>query len=106
MRISSRSSGRAPLAVLVGALVALPALAGTLEGTVVGSSGAPKRFVRVEVLGPRNEALFTGQDGAFKVEVPEGRYSVRITERNRRMEFEDVLVPGQGSSARTFQVEW
>ncbi|KFA87979.1 hypothetical protein Q664_44195 [Archangium violaceum Cb vi76] len=101
-----RRDGWGLLAVLGGVLVGLPALAGTLKGTVVGNSGAPKRFVRVEVLGPEKEALFTGQDGTFTVEVPEGSYSVRITERNRRMEFEDVQVPGAGHAAETFQVEW
>lgn len=92
--------------LLAGALVALPALAGTLQGTVIGSSGAPKRFVRVEVTGPASEAAFTGTDGVFKVELPAGRYTVRVTERNRRMEFEAVQVPARGPVAETFQVEW
>lgn len=104
--IFRRRDGWGLPAMLAGVLVGLPALAGTLKGTVVGTSGAPKRFARVEVLGPENKALFTGQDGTFTVEVPTGSYSVRITERNRRMEFEDVQVPGDGRAAETFQVKW
>jgi hypothetical protein len=84
----------------------MPAQAGTLVGTVVGEAGAPKSFVRVEVLGPRSEDIFTGKDGTFTLDLPGGRYNVRITERNRRMEFSDIHVPGEGRAAETFRVEW
>lgn len=106
MKTSYRQAGRGLCAVLVAMLVALPAMAGSLMGTVVGSGGAPKRFVRVEVIGPDTAALFTGQEGTFVVDLAGGRYSVRVTERNRRMEFKDIQVPAEGQVSQTFQVEW
>lgn len=106
MKTSCRHAGRGLCAVLAATLVALPAMAGTLEGTVVGNGGVPKRFVRVEVTGPDTAASFTGPKGTFVMDLAGGRYTVRVTERNRRMEFEDIQVPAEGQVSQTFQVAW
>lgn len=75
------------------------AVAGTLQGTVVGKEGAPKEYVRVEVSGPASRTVFTGEDGSFSLELPGGRYVLRVSERNRHMSF-DVDVPDKGPPPR------
>ncbi len=105
MKTTLLRAARVLLALAPGGLISLPASAGTLEATVTGRSGKPKQYVRVELIGPQSRTLFTNQHGQLAVEVPGGSYVVRITERNRQMEFE-VEVPEEGEAAETLELEW
>jgi hypothetical protein len=88
-----------------GLLTSLPAHAGTLKATITGKSGQPKPYVRVELIGPETHTLFTSQEGQLTAELPKGSYVLRVTERNRRMEF-NVKVPAQGQLNPTFELAW
>lgn len=93
------------LALVLGLVPSGPAGAGTLRATITGKSGKPKPYVRVEVIGPETRTLFTGQAGQLSTELPGGSYVVRVTERNRRMEF-TVEVPDQGQINPTLELKW
>lgn len=105
MRTSLLRAARLLLSLVLGLLASLPASAGTLQATITGKAGRPKQYVRVEIIGPKTQTLFTGQKGQFSTELPGGSYVIRITERNRRMEF-NVEVPEQGRINPTLELKW
>jgi hypothetical protein len=86
-------------------LVSLPASAGHLEATITGQSGEPRPYVRVELIGPEDQQLFTTQEGKLSAELPGGSYVLRVTDRNRRMEFH-LDVPQRGQLQRTLKLDW
>jgi len=65
-----------------------------LKGVVIGSNNAPKPGVAVDILGPTRVFTETNQEGKFSVEVVAGRYTVRVRDGSRRMEF-PVVAPNQ-----------
>lgn len=105
MRTSLPRAACLLLPLVLGLLQSLPASAGTLQATIKGKSGKPKQYVRVEIIGPETRTLFTSQEGQLSTELPGGSYVVRVTERNRRMEF-SVEVPEQGQINPTLELKW
>jgi len=85
-------------------LVVLPAagVADPLEGAVVGKDGVPKPYVRIDIIGPRKVVVVADDNGRFAVDVPPGRYKVRVTDKRRRMDF-DASSPAQGQQ---FMLTW
>jgi hypothetical protein len=93
------------VALLPGMLLGLPAAASTLEAQVIGSAGAPKPYVRVELAGPERLILFTNERGKLSRELPGGSYVLTVSERNRRQDF-PVQVPREGTVSRKLTLEW
>jgi hypothetical protein len=86
------------------ATIVVPAEAGTLTGVVVGKAENPKPYVRVEINGPENRTTFTDQSGKFSVNLLDGRYTIRIIEGGRSMEFSaDVSA---NAPVTTFRLGW
>ena len=73
-----------------------------LGGTIVGKDGQPKPYVRIDIIGPRKVVVVADDNGRFAVDVPQGRYKVRVTDNRRRMDF-DAASPSQGQQ---FQLSW
>jgi hypothetical protein len=73
-----------------------------LEGTVVGRDGNPKPSLRIDIIGPRKVVVVTDDNGRFAVDVPPGRYKVRVTDNRRRMDFN----ASSPSSGNRFQLNW
>lgn len=91
----------------LGALMAsLPAQGAVVKGSVIGKSGQPRPYVRVDVAGPQSQTLFTDAKGTFAVELPGGDYVVRVTERNQRMQFDLRVADDEGSTAPRFELRW
>jgi hypothetical protein len=87
--------------------MSMPALPATgsadpLDGTVVGKDGQPKPYVRIDIIGPRRVVVVADDTGRFAVDVPQGRYKVRVTDNRRRMDF-DATSPSQGQQ---FKLSW
>lgn len=74
-----------------------------LSGVVVGSNNAPKPGVAVDILGPTRVFTETNLEGRFSALVVEGRYTVRVRDGSRRMEF-PVVVPSE--SEVRLRVSW
>src|SRR5215212_1254601 len=70
--------------VLFVLLFPLSALAATIRGTVTDSAGQPLAGAVVAVEGQRSAV--TGADGAFAIEVPDGRYTLRVSHAGFRGE--------------------
>lgn len=100
----SARTGVVLLVLLIGILFGTHAAAASLGGTVQGSAGAPKGYVRVDAFGPGNQQTFTDQNGKFTLDLPEGEYTIQISERDRVVAFK-VRIPRQGLQ-KTFVVEW
>jgi hypothetical protein len=83
-------------------MLAGTAAADPLSGTIVGADGRPKPFVRIDIIGPRKVVVVADDNGGFAVDVPQGRYKVRVTDERRRMDF-DASSPSQG---QRFKVDW
>ena len=77
-------------------------VADPLAGTVVGKDGNPRPYVRIDVIGPRNVVIVADENGRFAVDVPPGRYKVRVTDNRRRMDFA-ASSPAQGQQ---FKLSW
>jgi hypothetical protein len=92
------------LVLLTASLLAAPATAQQLSGTVVGANGTPRAGVVVDVMGPRKLVTRTDQAGEFAVDLPTGSYTVRMRVDGRRQEFR-VRV-GQADGRRTFRLSW
>lgn len=91
----------------LGALMAsLPAQGALVKGSVVGKSGQPRPYVRVDVSGPESQTLFTDAKGTFTADLPGGDYIVRITERNQRMQFDLQVSDDEGRTAPRFELRW
>src|SRR5262249_15706387 len=102
----NRSPLRMLMAILISASItalAVPAVAGNLEGGVLDTAGHPKPYIRVDFLGAQNRTVFTDKNGWFSVELRDGPYLVRIFERGQQMEF-TVDVPSDGK--QTFRLNW
>src|SRR5215212_812622 len=74
--------------VLFVLLFPLSALAATIRGTVTDSAGQPLAGAVVAVEGQRSAV--TGADGAFAIEVPDGRYTLRVSHAGFRGETRSV----------------
>ena len=74
-----------------------------LKGVVVGSNNTPKPSVAVDILGPTRVFTETNEEGRFSVEVVAGRYTVRVRDGSRRIEFPG-LVPNESEVKLT--VPW
>jgi len=85
-------------------LLAFPAagIADPLSGTVVGKDGQPRPYVRIDIIGPRKVVVVADDNGQFAVDVPKGRYKVRVTDNRRRMDF-DASSPTRG---KQFKLTW
>lgn len=92
------------VALMACCLAPLALHAGVLEGRILGRAGAPKPYVRVELNGPRQETVFTREDGTFSQELPAGRYVVRVIEGNQHMDF--TLQFPEAGAARDFRLKW
>jgi hypothetical protein len=79
--------------------------AGTLNGSVVGITGAPRPLVRVEIHGSRATTLFTDGQGKFAIDLPAGKYVVQVIQRDRGATF-DVTVPETGAVVQVFKLSW
>jgi hypothetical protein len=80
-----------------------PAVAGTLEATIMESSGKPLRDVRVELIGPTQRTLFTGEQGTVRLELPGGNYTLRLINQGRQVEL-DLQVPREGTISPSFEL--
>lgn len=98
-----RHFGAMAVCLLISLLV-FPAMgaADPLAGTVVGADGQPKPYVRIDIIGPRKVVVVADENGRFAVDVPQGRYKVRVTDDRRRMDFA-TSSPAQG---KQFKLGW
>lgn len=62
-----------------------------LRGVVLGSNNVPKPGVAVDILGPTRVFTETNREGSFSARVVAGRYTVRVRDGSRRMEFPVVV---------------
>ena len=60
--------------------ISIVANAAELKGKIVGQSDTPKAFARVDIRGPENLTLVADSNGRFRIDLPEGVYSVSISE--------------------------
>jgi hypothetical protein len=94
------------LLILAAALMcSLLASAGTLDASFTETSGRPIQDLRIEVIGPTKRTLFTGEQGRVRLELPGGSYVLRISDRDRKVDF-DLRVPEQGKVSPSFELEW
>jgi len=77
------------------------ALAGKLQGTVIGRKGDLKKYVRISLVGRESKTTFTDNKGIFTLDAPDGRYGLSISEKGNEQTFE-VEIPGR----LRFQVDW
>lgn len=93
-----------PVLCFLISVLALPApgSADPLGGTVVGKDGNPKPYVRIDIIGPQKSVVLADENGRFAVDVPQGRYKVRVTDNRRRMDF-DASSPSQG---KKYKLSW
>lgn len=83
-------------------MLPVTAMADPLAGTVVGKDGNPRPFVRIDIIGPQNVVIVADENGRFAIDVPKGRYKVRVTDNRRRMDFQ-VSSPVEGEK---FRLSW
>lgn len=96
-------SGAIRLCFFVSVLILpTPGVADTLAGTVVGKDGQPRPYVRIDIIGPQKVVIVADENGKFAVDVPQGRYKVRVTDDRRRMDFA-ASSPVQG---KQFKLNW
>jgi len=90
--------------LLLSAVLMRPAAvhADLLEGYVVGQDGEPKAYVRVNIIGPQKRTVVTDEDGRFTVDLLAGRYTVRVTDNRRRMDFRGISPGGR----KEFPLKW
>lgn len=86
-------------------LVSAEAEGGELRGSVLGVTHSPKSYVRIEISGPENKTTFTDNNGMFVVTLKGGRYTIRVIETPKRMEF-SLDVPQAGTTPQTFLLGW
>ena len=75
-------------------------------GTVANNDGAGIPFVLVDILGPGSIATRTNNDGQFKVDLLNGRYTVRLRYNGRRREFPIEVSDDQHPQSQTFETDW
>lgn len=77
------------------------ALAGELQGTVIGRKGDLKKYVRISLVGREPRTTFTDGRGIFTLDAPNGRYELTIFEKGNKQTFA-VEIPGR----LRFPVDW
>ena len=77
----------------------------TREVSVCYLTRNPKQYVRIEIAGLDNKTTFTDNNGMFVVTLKGGRYTIRVIETPKRMEF-SLDVPQTGTTAQTFLLGW
>lgn len=78
----------------------------TVTGRVIGQSGESKAFVRVDIKGPQTTTILTDRQGTFRLTLPVGQYGVRVTDKNRIMQFPLTVRHNDGSAPTIFRVPW
>lgn len=81
------------------------ALAGTLEGTIIGANGQPRPYARINAVGPQQRVTVSDQNGEFRVDAAGGAYLIRVIDGKRQADIR-VTIPNSGSLSREFRVDW
>ena len=92
-------------AIAVVLSVAASAVAGTLEGTIIGANGEPRPYARVNAVGPQQRVTVSDQEGRFRIDAAGGVYLIRVIEGKRQADIR-VTIPGSDSLKRDFRVDW
>jgi hypothetical protein len=74
-------------------------------GTVTNTAGEAIQYVAVDILGPRKIFTRTDSDGRFKVDLIDGRYTVRLRYKKSTTDFSIRVGGDSGVSSRTFILE-
>ncbi|QDO89269.1 S8 family serine peptidase [Ornithinimicrobium ciconiae] len=79
---------------------------GTVEGTITdATSGDPIPAVRLTLTGPQTRTVISGADGAFRVRVLAGDYTVTAEKFGWISQTTTVSVPAEGTVALNLQLE-
>jgi Carboxypeptidase regulatory-like domain len=99
-----RAAALFPACAALALLCAAPGLADQgLNGTVVGTDGQPKRFALVQLQGPGQYTVMTGQDGTFSVPAfTPGSYTITVRQ-DQNVQSQRIDISGYRVSVR---VKW
>lgn len=74
-------------------------------GTVTNSDGEAIQYVAVDILGPRKIFTRTNSNGRFKVDLVQGRYTIRLRYKKSTTDFSIRIGGDTGIVSRTFVLD-